>query len=368
MLSRMSSTLVSLHLRQDHQARGKDREADALRRMLDEALSTLTDVLVAGEAGSSADMVSLADACRAEVAAGTSADTLAPLANACFESARGAAARVRNRTAEQRVQVAAVIAMVQETVTAMAGENASVDVTLSGSVDRFERLARVDDLQRIQTQLVNEVTTLKRVTLERRKAWEQTSQEFGTRLSTLEMQLDHTRREAALDSLTGIANRRTFERTCREWLEPSRPGFVLAMIDVDNFKQVNDRCGHAVGDRLLVAVAETLNASLRAGSLVARVGGDEFALLVADITLRQAEGRFAAVGRSVQEACRLIIEDGDAPSITIGVAECSAGDTPQSLQQRADAALYEAKRSGKGRVATKASPLLRDLLRGSAHH
>lgn len=336
--------------------------------MLDDALTTLTEVLVAEEDGASAEVISLAGGCRAEVAAGTSADRLEPLAKACFESARGTAARVRNRTAEQRVQVAAVIAMVQETVKAMAGENASVDVTLSGSVDRFERLARVDDLQRIQAQLVSEVTTLKRVTLERRKAWEQTSQEFGNRLSTLEMQLDHTRREAALDSLTGIANRRTFDRTCREWLEPSRPGFVLAMIDVDNFKQVNDRCGHAVGDRLLVTVAETLSASLRSGSLVARVGGDEFALLVADITLPQAEGRFAAVGRAVQEACRQVVQDGDAPSVTIGIAECSAGDTLQSLQQRADAALYEAKRSGKGRVATKASPLMRDLLRrgGSA--
>ena len=338
-----------------------------MRCLLDDALGTLTEVLVAGEAGTSADVVSLADACRSEVAAGTSADTLEPLASACFKSARGAAARVRNRTAEQRVQVAAVIAMVQETVKAMAGDNASVDGTLTGSVERFERLARMDDLEQIQAQLVSEVTTLKRVTLERRKAWEQTRQEFGTRLSTLEMQLDHTRREAALDSLTGIANRRTFERTCREWLEPNRPGFVLAMIDVDNFKQVNDRCGHATGDRLLVAVAETLSGSLRAGSLVARVGGDEFALLVADITLRQAEARFGAIGRSVQGACRLIVEDGEAPSITIGVAECSAGDTPQSLQQRADAALYEAKRSGKGRVATKASPLLRDLMKGGAH-
>ena len=362
----MSSTLVSLHLAQH----GKEREADALRRMLSEALTTLTEVLVAGEAGTSVDVVSLADVCRAEAAAGTSVAKLEPLAKACFGSARGAAARVRNRTAEQRVQVAGVIAMVQETVKAMAGENASVDGTLTGSVERFERLVRIDDLQQIQAQLVSEVTTLKRVTLERRKAWEQTSQEFGTRLSTLEQQLDHTRREAALDSLTGIANRRTFERTCREWLEPNRPGFVLAMIDVDNFKQVNDRCGHAMGDRLLIAVAQTLSASLRAGSLVARVGGDEFALLVADITLRQAEGRFAAIGQSVQEACRLLIEDGDATSITIGVAECSAGDTLQSLQQRADAALYEAKRSGKGRVATKASPLMRDLLRrgGGAHN
>ncbi len=264
------------------------------------------------------------------------------------------------------LRIAALVAMVRETVATIAGDQASLHETLAGSAERFERLAHVDDLQQIQAQLVQEVSTLKRITIERRAAWEQTVQEFGTRLTTLETQLDHTRREAALDPLTNVANRRTFERTCREWLGPNRPGFVLAMTDVDDFKAINDQYGHAVGDRVLVVVAETLARSLRAGDLVARLGGDEFAIIAACLTLAQAEGRFAAIGRAVQNACRPLVPEGMVPSISIGVAECSAGDTPESLQQRADAALYQAKKNGKGRLATKASPLIRDLMKNSA--
>jgi diguanylate cyclase (GGDEF)-like protein len=95
--------------------------------------------------------------------------------------------------------------------------------------------------------------------------------------------------------------------------------------------------------------------------VVARLGGDEFAVLAATLTLKQAEARLPIIGRAVQDACKALVQDGTSPSISIGVAECSAGDTLESLQQRADAALYEAKRNGKGRLAAKASPFIRDL-------
>jgi diguanylate cyclase len=252
--------------------------------------------------------------------------------------------------------------MVRETVATIAGDQASLNETLTGSAGRFERLATINDLQQIQAQLVHEVATLKRITIERREAWEKTFKDFGTRLSTLETQLDRTRREAAVDPLTNVANRRTFEQKCREWLKPNRPGFVMAMIDVDDFKKINDRYGHGVGDRVLVVVAETLVRSLRADDLVARLGGDEFVIMAACLTLAQAESRFGFIGRAVQAACRELVPDGDTvPSISMGVAECSAGDTLESLQQRADEALYQAKKNGKGRLATKASAFIRDL-------
>jgi diguanylate cyclase (GGDEF)-like protein len=252
--------------------------------------------------------------------------------------------------------------MVREAVAALAGEQATAAETLAGSAERVQQIANADDIHSMQARLVEEVARLKKISIERRSAYEQTVGEFKTRLERLETQLDHTRREASVDPLTNVPNRRTFERTCREWLQPGRHGFVLAMADVDDFKRINDQYGHAAGDKLLVAVAETLGRSVRADDLVARVGGDEFAILAGGLTLTQAERRLGAVGRMVQEACRLVVPDGVVPSISIGLAECSAGDTLESLRQRADAALYEAKRNGKGRLATKESPLIRDLL------
>jgi diguanylate cyclase (GGDEF)-like protein len=233
--------------------------------------------------------------------------------------------------------------------------------TLAGSADRFERLAQGDDLQQIQARLREEADVLRRVATERRAVWEETLREFGTRLTSLETQLDRTRREAAIDPLTDVANRRLFERTCREWLRPNRPSFIMAMADVDDFKAINDRYGHAIGDQVLVTVAETLARSLRGGDLVARLGGDEFAVLAACLSLPQAKDRFTTIGRAVQNACQAVISDGPAPSISIGITECSTGDTLESLRHRADAALYRAKRHGKNRVAMETGPVLHEL-------
>jgi diguanylate cyclase (GGDEF)-like protein len=332
--------------------------------MLGEAFAIVTDAIDAGDAVTPADVTSAVDTCRAGLAAGLDATLLDPLAAACFKSTRRFAALARGRAAEQRAQVAALVSMVREAVATIGGSHSSLQETLTGSAERFERLAHTDNVQEIHAQLFKEVSTLKRMAIERHALWEQTFEDFGRRLTGLETQLDSTRREAAIDPLTNVANRRTFERTCREWMRPNRPRFVMAMIDVDDFKAINDRHGHAVGDRVLVTVAETLARSLRPDDLVARLGGDEFAILAATLTLQQAQGRFADIVNAVRIACRPIIPEETALLLSIGIAEFSAGDTPESLHKRADIALYEAKRNGKGRLVAKASPFIRDLLKG----
>jgi diguanylate cyclase len=357
----VSNNLVAPPLGKTGPKTGVVPEADVLRRTLDEAFGTLADVLASIDTGTLGDVISSIDRCRAELGAGIAAEVFDLHARSCFDATRNIAAHGRNRSAEQRSQIASLVSMVRETVATIAGDQANLHETLAGSTGRFERLATLNDLQQIQAQLAQEVATLKRITIERREAWERTFKDFGTRLSNLETQLDRTRREAAVDPLTNVANRRTFEQKCREWLKPNRPGFVMAMIDVDDFKVINDQHGHAVGDRVLVAVAETLVRSLRADDVVARLGGDEFAIMAACLTLKQAEARFGNIGRAVQAKCRELVADGVTPSISIGVAECSAGDTLESLQQRADEALYQAKKNGKGRLATKSSPFIRDL-------
>jgi diguanylate cyclase len=357
----VSKGFVTLHLGRggSHDA----QEAESLRQTLDEAFSTLADVLTAGEAFGLGEAVPPVEHCRAELANGVSAEALDPVAKSCFEATRSSAEKAKAVATEQRSQIASLVAMVRETVATVTGNQATFDETLTGSAERFARLAQVNDLRQIQAQLVQEVSTLKRIAAERKQAWEQTFTQLGSRLNTLETQLDHTRKEAAIDPLTNIANRRTFERTCREWLGPSKPGFIMAFVDVDNFKTVNDRLGHAIGDKVLVTVAQTIANSLREEDLLARIGGDEFAVIASGIRLSQAEARFTTICRNVHKACREIVGSDDiAASISVGIAEVSAGDTLESLQQRADTALYQAKNNGKGRVASKATALIRDLL------
>jgi diguanylate cyclase len=361
----MSNDLVSLGLNVASEApdAGPATEAGGLRHILDDALASVADAIEAGDP-IPADVTSALNACRAAVAGGVDAAALVPLADACFNSIRRFTAHARGCAVGQRAQITDLVAMVQEAVATIAGSHTSIDKTLTGSAERFERLSQLDNIGEIQARLVDEVATLKRIAIERRASWDQTFADFGQRLSGLETQLDSTRREASIDPLTSIANRRTFESACEAWMGPNRPAFVMAMADVDDFKAINDRHGHAVCDQVLVTVAKTLSRSFRSDDLVARLGGDEFAILAATLTLPQALGRFQAIVLAVGTACRPLIPEGTTPTLSIGLAVNSTGDTPESLLKRADEALYEAKRNGKGRVVGKARPFTRDLLKG----
>jgi len=108
---------------------------------------------------------------------------------------------------------------------------------------------------------------------------------------------------------------------------------VLAFVDVDGLKDVNDSRGHAAGDRMLLEVAKTLSAQLRSYDLIIRFGGDEFVCAMARLTMAEAAKRFALVNAVLAEAP-------ERGSITIGLAELQPDDSPEDLLARADAALY----------------------------
>jgi diguanylate cyclase (GGDEF)-like protein len=154
---------------------------------------------------------------------------------------------------------------------------------------------------------------------------------------------------AATDALTGLWNRRTFDlRLPQEVARVERSGhtLVLAMLDIDHFKRINDVHGHSAGDVVLRRVADVLRGAVRAGDVIARVGGEEFAWIMPCTDLPGA-GPAAERARLAVHA----VEIGDAPvTVSIGLAALSCGEGPRGLVERADAALYAAKRGGRDRV------------------
>ena len=179
-------------------------------------------------------------------------------------------------------------------------------------------------------------------------------------MATLERQLAGVREEASLDPLTKVGNRRHFEAALSEQLRLSKRQFVVALFDLDDFKQINDTGGHQTGDRVLQEVARGLKTSTRPDDVVARIGGDEFAVLASGLTLRQAESRLRHPDADDDRDERDL--EHPAHHAELRRSGCSAGDTMQSLMARADQALYDAKRKGKNRVSVKALPFIRDLL------
>ncbi|HWK35091.1 diguanylate cyclase [Sphingomonas sp.] len=173
---------------------------------------------------------------------------------------------------------------------------------------------------------------------------------------------EHDRLEqlARVDALTGLANRRQFDETLwREWGRARRGhgSIALLMIDIDHFKQLNDRFGHPTGDARLRDVARALAETVsRGGDLVARYGGEEFAAIL-PATGREAAMRIAEAMRAKVEALKLAAP-GAAGIVTISIgvghADTVDGSEPAELIRCADAALYDAKAGGRNRVDHRA--------------
>jgi len=162
-------------------------------------------------------------------------------------------------------------------------------------------------------------------------------------------------RAALTDPLTSLANRRGLEQLVRE-RRGRRPLTVMA-IDIDGLKTINDRDGHAAGDELLVTVARAITAVMRAGDVVARVGGDEFVGVVFDSDPDAGDH----VARRTLDAIQSVPAHGDAARASIGVAYAPSDLPLEETVRRADTAMYDAKRAGGMRYRVAGSTVVSDL-------
>ena len=164
------------------------------------------------------------------------------------------------------------------------------------------------------------------------------------------------RQLADLDALTGLHNRRYFHETlARECARAHRYERKLSLIvfDLDDFKDVNDRIGHLAGDAALAEAAERVRDVVRTSDIACRVGGDEFAVIMPESSLEDADQLYrrilnAVTSRPLGQAGKLFL--------SAGVAELRPEDDPTTFFQRADDALYRAKEAGKGRVVAANTP------------
>lgn len=184
------------------------------------------------------------------------------------------------------------------------------------------------------------------------------------RLTVLRERSRHQRRDLAealariqalamRDELTGLINRRhMLELLEQERQRCVRSGrtFCVAMIDIDRFKEVNDRYGHAAGDEVLQRLAREALSAVRVADVLARWGGDEFVLLLSDARLQLARGGVERVRQRIEAVSLRVGEQALQVTISAGLAEHIAGESVATALARADAALYEAKAQGRNRT------------------
>jgi diguanylate cyclase (GGDEF)-like protein len=173
----------------------------------------------------------------------------------------------------------------------------------------------------------------------------------------LRMRAEELGRAANSDALTGLMNRRFLDgelpRVMKQAQEESKP-LALALLDLDRFKSVNDRFGHAVGDRVLETIAVMLTDNLRATDLPVRLGGEEFVVVLADSDLSTAQEVCERVRRAVSGHDWSTLQPGLHLTTSVGIAGWNVGESASDWMARADRALYDAKRAGRDCVAVAA--------------
>lgn len=179
-------------------------------------------------------------------------------------------------------------------------------------------------------------------------------------VESLRGDLEEAKSASSTDGLTSAFNRLAFDTHIHKLVE--RNGvtptpFAILMLDIDDFKRINDTYGHPVGDRVILAVVQQCRALIRKDDFLARYGGEEFVIILPAIALRQALKKAWALCKAIATARYTI--DPQQPhatisfTVSIGVSMLHPGDTVASIIERADQALYEAKRRGKNRAISE---------------
>lgn len=187
--------------------------------------------------------------------------------------------------------------------------------------------------------------------------FEQRLNDANDEIRRLRGELETLRQDAMNDELTGVFNRRAFDLELAQFLDQGSrgPKIHLALLDIDHFKQFNDRFGHPVGDRVLTLVGKQLSAATRVGVSVYRYGGEEFALIFCGGTAQQALQLTETLRFAIEH---LVLKDSRTGerltniTASIGLASHLPGESAESLVTRTDQALYDAKNAGRNQVKT----------------
>ena len=219
-------------------------------------------------------------------------------------------------------------------------------------LEEMVSLVPAEDIQIVLKKIMNEVRGLKNIN----RAFIKKLEEQKEEISKLREELRKVKEEASIDPLTGLRNRRSFERTLWEFFKDfNKYGypFSVIMMDLDNFKQINDTHGHLAGDRVLREVGNILRNYLRAKDVPARTGGEEFAIVLPGISKDEAVQVAERIRRVLEN--HMVEHDGEKIKVTasFGVSQMEEGvEKPEDLLKDADEKLYKAKREGKNRVVS----------------
>jgi len=238
------------------------------------------------------------------------------------------------------------------------GVSASYDASLNGASERLSSAESHDQIKAIVQSLAKATDEMR----ETNKALEARLMLSRNEISNLQQSLEAIRAESLTDPLTGLGNRKYFDRmieTAVQTAQATGEPLSLMMFDIDHFKSFNDSYGHLTGDQVLRLVGMSLKQTIKGQDITARYGGEEFAVVLPSTALRQALTVADHIRRAVMAKELKKKSTGEIlgrVTISVGVSMLKPGDDTDALIERADACLYAAKRNGRNRVICEVDP------------
>ena len=251
-----------------------------------------------------------------------------------------------------------LIAVFVERLSEMSTSASGYNERIGGYAARLERADQLADLQTIVADLVSDTRSLQVDMMRHRDEMidaRRQAENAEERVRQLEQELEHVSEQVREDQLTGTLNRRGLDDAMQREISRAQrkhTAMCVAILDLDNFKKLNDTYGHQAGDDALIHLANVVRKTLRPTDTVARFGGEEFVIVFAETDEKQAVEAMRRLQRELTK--RFFLHDNERLLITFsaGVALLKANETQDGILARADKAMYQAKLQGKNRVVT----------------
>ncbi|MEZ5523824.1 MAG: GGDEF domain-containing protein [Pseudomonadales bacterium] len=250
-------------------------------------------------------------------------------------------------------QLSRVIGSLSAQSSAMSVGSGEYEAFLEKGLKNLQQQSSEDELK----VLVNTLLEQTRHTSKLTHSFKSQIEEANQQINKLRQELKSIQQEASLDPLTQINNRRSFDKEIKRLIDEHASGgspFCLIVTDIDHFKRCNDEYGHVMGDKILQSFAEILRHVSKDIGFCARYGGEEFVLLLPEHSLEQATQvaeKIRITTERMQIKQRNMADPIDTVTTSLGVALYIAGETVSDFIGRTDALLYQAKESGRNRVA-----------------
>lgn len=261
---------------------------------------------------------------------------------------------------DRELELRDIISLLSKAMASLNVENLEFYQRVYDQSEKMIEITRLDDIKKIKSALKQEVDRMRGTVDLKRDQERRQFQLLAGQVDSLRRELEAAKNKSMTDSLTGVYNRQAFDDYLNDMIQRSqvmKSDFALLMMDLDDFKAINDTHGHLIGDRVLVAFANKCRGAIRGDDFIARYGGEEFVIILPGASLANGLNKARLICENVA-AARYATDASQthahlSMTVSIGVTAYKKRDDIVTLIARADKALYDAKKNGKNRAMAK---------------